>query len=367
MWSARRHHLQAYGAAMVIIIATAGCAADLPEPEPILRPVRYEAVTSGSSESRRTLAAVARAGRESTLGFRVAGTVESISANLGDTVRQGDELASLDPIDYELRLEEALASLANGEASLRKSQSDYSRVKALYEDNNAAKSELDATRAAAESSRAQVQAAIKRRDQAQQRVGYTVLRAPVDGAIAQRSIEVSENVEPGDPAFLLTSGSRTEVRVAVPGVIIDQVREGQPVSIKFNAFPAREYAGSVTEVGVAVTGSASIFQVTARLDDQAPEIRSGMAAEVTFKFRSDSQSDAVSVPWVAVGEDREGRFVFVLEPAGDGTGAVRRRAVVLGELLERIEILEGLSEGELVVTAGVRRLTDGMTVSVSEG
>ena len=351
---------------LVPLLLAAGCSEELPEPEPILRPVRYETVQAGIRANTRTLAAVARAGRESELGFRVAGTVQSIAATLGDSVRQGQVLARLDPTDYELRLEEALAALANAEAALRKAQSDYDRVRALYENNNASKSDLDAARAAAESSRAQVQAAIKRREQARQQVGYTVLRAPADGAIAQRHIEVSENVQPGDPAFLLTSGARPEVRVAVPGNMIPSVHEGQPVSITFHAFPGRSYPGTVTEVGVAVTGSSSTFQVTARLDEAAPEVRSGMAAEVTFRFDDGASSETISVPWVAVGEDRQGRFVFVLEPGGDGTGTVHRRPVQVGALGEEIEILDGLAEGELVVTAGVRRLSDGMRVRVTD-
>jgi hypothetical protein len=70
------------------------------------------------------------------------------------------------------------------------------------------------------------------------------------------------------------------------------------------------------------------------------------------------------VPWVAVGEDRQGRFVFVVEPEEGGEGTVRRRAVTVGEVGENIEIVDGLDEGEMVVTAGTRRLVDGMRVRI---
>ena len=67
---------------------------------------------------------------------------------------------------------------------------------------------------------------------------------------------------------------------------------------------------------------------------------------------------------VAVGEDREGRYVFVLDK---GSGTVGRRAVTVGELTgDGLEVLSGLAEGELIVTAGVRRLTDGERVLVQE-
>jgi RND family efflux transporter MFP subunit len=314
----------------------------------------------------RTLAGVARAGVESRLSFRVSGTVESVGVALGDRVRRGQELARLDPTDYELRLEEAEAGLAQAEAGLRRAEADFDRVRALYENRNASQGEYDAARAGSESAEAQVETGQKRLEQARQQVGYTILRAPSDGAIAAVSLEVNENVAAGQQVFLLSAGTELEIEVAMPEVLIAQVAMGQPVSVRFDALQGREFAAEVTEVGVAVTGSASTFQVTASISEAAPEVRSGMAAEVTFIFAQDRE-ERIVVPGVAIGEDRDGRFVFVLERGDDGTGVVLRRAVTIGEPAEGlggIEVLDGLSEGEEVVTAGVRRLSDGMAVRV---
>ncbi len=94
-------------------------------------------------------------------------------------------------------------------------------------------------------------------------------------------------------------------------------------------------------------------------------MRSGMAAEVICRYRGTASDGSLSVPWVAVGEDREGRFVFVLEPDSEGIGTVHRRSVSVGAIGKNIEILDGLEEGgELIVTAGTRRLSDGMRVKL---
>ena len=122
---------------------------------------------------------------------------------------------------------------------------------------------------------------------------------------------------------------------------------------------------TVYEVGVPGQGS-SVFPVTIRLANEVGEdVRSGMAAEVTFQFEVEAESAAEHVvPTTAVGEDREGRFVFVVDGDGD-TGNVRRTPVEVGEIgTNGIEILDGLEDGQRVVTAGVSRIRDGLEVRV---
>lgn len=350
-------------AAALAPMFTSGCGGEPAAEPPPPRPVRWVEVAAGGGGVTRTLAGVARAGVESRLSFRVGGTVRELAVEVGDRVRRGAVLARLDPTDYELKVEEAEAARAQAEAALRKAEADYDRVRALYENNNASKSDLDAARAAAESATAQVEAGDKRLAQARQQVGYTVLAAPLDGAIAEVEVEVNENVQPGQRVVLLTSVARPEVAVAVPEGLIARLRQGQPVTVAFDALPGREFAATLAEVGVAATGNATTFEVTARLAEPDPEIRSGMAADVTFRFAPEREGPLV-VPGVAVGEDREGRFVFVLEAGGEaGTGTVRRRTVTVGAPVEGgLELLAGVEPGERLVTAGVRRLTDGMAV-----
>lgn len=343
----------------------AACGAEAPPAEAPLRPVRTLKVGSDSIAMDRTLAGVARAAVEARLSFRVGGTIERVGVAVGDRVPRGQWMARLDPTDFELRVEQAEASVAQARALLRRAGADYERVRALYENNNASKSELDAGRASAESAQAQVEAAEKQLEQARQQLAYATLSAPFAGAVAAVDVEVNENVRSGQQIFLLTGGESIEIETAVPEGLIRQVAVGQEVRVEFPALRGREFGGTVTEVGVAVTGSSATFDVVARLDGEVSEVRSGMAAEITFPL--ERSGDRLVVPAVSVGEDRQGRFVFVLEAESEGQGVVQRRAVTVGmpsEALTGIEILDGLSEGEVVVTAGVRRLSDGMRVRI---
>jgi multidrug efflux pump subunit AcrA (membrane-fusion protein) len=92
-----------------------------------------------------------------------------------------------------------------------------------------------------------------------------------------------------------------------------------------------------------------------------------MSADVTFVFASEKDGLKYALPISAVGEDRKGRFVYMLEKTGDSLGTVHRAPVEVGEILSHgIEIVVGVKPGDLVVTAGVSRIYDGLQVRVPE-
>lgn len=351
--------------AWTLALVVTACDQEPPAAEPVLRPVRYQEVVATGGKRTRTFSGVARAGTESRLSFRVAGTIERINATVGQEVTAGTVLARLDAKDYQLQVREAEAGVAQAEAALRNAEAEYNRVGELYENQNASKSQLDGARAQAESARAQVEGARNRLALARSQLDDTTLRAPVAGSVAEVPVEVNENVRAGQMVVHLSSGSRLEVEVGVPEVLIAQIREGEPVDVAFDALPGERFAAAVTEVGVAATGAGTTFPVTVRLTRSEPAIRSGMAAEVTFRLANGDSAARIVVPAVAVGEDRQGRFVFVVEDRGDGTAVVHRRAVEVGELTsDGLEVSAGLEDGEIIATAGVRRLTDGLAVKL---
>ncbi len=346
-------------------LLASGCA-DAPPPEEILRPVLTTTVYARGASRERTFPGTARAGRETELSFRVPGTVERLAVKVGDTVRAGQLIARLEQRDYEIAVSQTEAALAQAAAALRNAESDLERVRGLWEASNASQDQLDAALARQQSSSAQVDGARQSLEAARRRLDYTNLRAPVDGAIASVSVEVNENVNQGQKVVLLTSGARSEVEVAIPEVLISQIREGDAVTVSFDAMPGTEFDGVVTEVGVAATGTATTFPVKVRLGRAGSDVRSGMAANVRFRFETGNGGERIYLPTHAVAGDLDGRFVFVLEPAAEpGVGVVRRTPVEVGLLTaDGLQILSGLSEGQRVVTAGVRRLSDGQRVKL---
>ena len=352
-------------AAAALPLLTAGCAEEEAPPPPLIRPVRTEPVFATGGGRVRSFSGTAGAAVESRLSFRVPGTLVKVLVQVGDRVKAGQLIAQLDDEDYRLQVQEAEAGLASAEAQAVNAEANYDRVQSLYENRNASKNDLDAARAGAVSARQNVNSIAKRLELARATLSYTQLRAQLDGSIAAVPVEANETVGAGQPVVVLTSGGRLEVEVAMPEQLIVDVREGDEVTVRFDAIEGRSFAARVTEVGVVSTGAATTFPVTVRLDREDEDCRPGMAAEADFRFGGRGGREQIYVPSVAVGEDRQGaRFVFVVAEDSAGTLRAQRRGVTIGALGDEglIEVKEGLADGELVVTAGVSRITDGQEV-----
>jgi len=329
----------------------------------IIRPVRTEQVFSTGGARSRSFTGVVKSGSESRLSFKVPGTVQRVSVEIGDKVKSGALLVKLDPTDYDIQVKEAENARDLARASEVQSKANYERVRTLYENRSASKSALDAARAAYESAHEQDNIAKKRRKLARRQLEYTELRAPVSGAVSEVRIEENENVQAGQTVIIFSSGSKMEVQITMPEMLIAQVHEGDDVLVSLDAVAGKSFKAKVTEVGVSSTSYSTTYPVIVQLADKDPGIRPGMAAEVSFEFKASGDSDDIVVPPLAVGEDRLGRFVFVVEPADSGYGIVHKKPVIIGELdSEGIRIVEGLNDGEYLVIAGVSKITEGQKV-----
>lgn len=352
--------------ALTVVLAAAmlaGCDDPPAEEENIVRPVRYMRVVAQGESEARTYSGTTRAELETDLSFRVGGTVTGRPVDVGSVVGPGDDVAALDSTDFRVRLDEARAGLARAEAERRNARANYDRTRDLYENQNVSRTQLDSARAGAESAEAQYRAAAQQVEAARLQLSYTRLVAPQACTVAQTFVEINQNVSPGQPIVRLNCGHCAEVVVSVPDTDIARVTEGMPVTASISAVTGLELPGIVQEVGVATGTRGTAYAVTVALQEGCEEVRSGMAVDVTFDFPTMGGEGNLVVPYVAVGEDRSGNFVFVLEPDADRRLFARRRAVEVGQAtMDGIVVTRGLTAGELIATAGVRRLTPGQEV-----
>lgn len=352
-------------AALILASTLFGCGGDdeAPQEAPI-RSVRYEVVGGTVGTQEVSYSGVARSSEQSRLSFRVSGPVQRVHVTVGEQVTEGQLLAELDSSDLGLQAAEAGSSVAQARAQARQAQAEYERVRALYEAQGASRSELDAARAQAQTARTALSASSSRAAVARNQTQYARLTAPSAGRLSLVSIEAGENVSPGQTVMVLESGAQQEVTVAVPENVIARIERGSQAHIIFSALDDLEVDGTVYEVGV--SAESSTYPVTVRLDGEPEGLRPGMAATVRFALEEAAEEAPTVVPGVAVAADTEGSFVFVVEREDEGFGVVHRRTVEVGDLTDRgVVIQDGLEDGELVVTAGVSRINDGLRVRVS--
>lgn len=143
---------------MAVCLTALACRSEEPL-EQVIRPVRFEQVFATGGERVRTFSGAARAAVESTLSFRVGGTLRRLSVGVGEAVRSGQLIAELDAQDFRLRVQQADAALRQAEAQAANARASFDRTRLLYESNNASRSDLDAARSASESGEAAVEAA----------------------------------------------------------------------------------------------------------------------------------------------------------------------------------------------------------------
>lgn len=353
---------------LLVLTLGQGCSEEAQLPETPVRSVLYERATLSSSAVESVYSGVTQAHLDAQMSFKVAGTVLSRPVDVGDRVAAGDLLARLDERDYTSAVEAAKAELASGRARARQADANYERLISLYETRNAAQAELEVARASNEAAKANVTAAAERLRQAELQLSYTRLQAPQACEVAETYVRADENVNAGTPVVRLTCGDCPEVRVSVPQTRIRSVESGMRLKVDVSGFAGGPYEAIVSEVGVA-TGSGATFPVTAIFSGNCPDLRSGIAADVHFEFPT-GNGEQLTVPSVAVGEDDAGRFIYVLEPtSSDDTFVATRRDVEVGAFTEaaRFVVSTGLGEGELVATAGVRRIQHGQRVRLASG
>ncbi len=369
---------QTLGLAALIFLFSA-CTDEQPEvKEVIARPVRYIVLESEKSQFNRVFSGTAQSSKESALSFKVAGTLEEINVKVGDPVQHGMTLASLDKADLQVDVEAALANLKTEQADVKAAEtnvnttrSNYNRIEKLYETDNVSLSEFEQARGDFETALAQQQASISQVTTAQSKLQasrnqleYATLKAPFEGVVNTISVEENEEVSPGEAILTISRIDNLEVVVNLSDLYISRVEKGMQTTVTFPTLADATFTGEITEIPFATTDSPT-YPVTISVNTKDQRLRPGMTAEILFAFEAAEKPDNLYLPVDAVGEDSQGRFVFLLEQGSKNEGIARKKHVVVGALSERgFLVKEGVSNGDLIATSGMQVLLDGMNVEL---
>ncbi len=346
--------------------------------EKVVRPVRYYEIKAQEAGENRSFSGMAVAGRESSLSFKVSGTVSNLTVKVGDSVTKGVLLAEIDKTDLLVDLEAAKANLKSTEADTQAvitkrntTRSNYSRIEKLYESNNVSLSEFEQARGDYDTAKAQLDAAgsqVKtakiKLQAAENQLGYTEILAPFDGVVNAIFLEENEEISPGVSVLTLSGFDDLEVRINLSDLYISKLKKGQGCKILFPALSNESFEGVVTEIPYA-TSDAPTYPVKIRIQSGDRDLRPGMSAEVFFDFNEHKGDLQLYLQPDSVGEDSEGNFIFLLQEIQNGFAVASKQKVTLGQLDDKgFLVMGGVKQGDLVASSGLQILLDGMEVKL---
>ena len=355
---------------MLGVLLLAGCSGDQPPEEEAVRPVKAYQVLDPGQRLTRSFPGRAKAYNEVDLAFRVAGQLSELPNDLiGREFNQGELIASLDPRDYEVKVDDMQGRLDRAQAAARRAQSDYLRELNIYKEEPGAtsKTAVENKLAARDESVAATRSLKASLEAAKDELDYTYLKAPFDGAITAKYVDNFQNVRAKEKVMRLLDNSKIEMVVNIPENRISDVSNVKDITVTFDTFPEHPVPAEVFEVGTEASLTTRTYPVTLIMNQ--PEgftILAGMAgrARGVVKNVAETQAEGVHVPVGAVftPQTEAANYVWVID---EQSGVVRQQAVVTGELArEGIQVLDGLSPGDWVATAGVYTLREGQQVSI---
>ncbi len=343
-----------------------GCNEQVKEVSSPIRPILWTKVSMSNLEQIRTLSGIVVPVEATKLSFEVSGKIQSIKANLGDDVKKGEELARLHQRSFNLSLQSAQAKYEQSKASLAVAKNSFTRYSKLIKQGVVSQSGFDNAKATFDANKSAVAVAKAQLDIAGKNLQDSMLLAPYDGIITKRLFEPSQQIAAGQSTFEIEGNHGLEVHIMVPETLIQELTKGDILSVKFPVLPNMQMLGRITEIGTSAE-SANAFPVTVVLKDNSPLLRAGMTAEVEFTFdgigRTGHKGPSIRVPITALrAELKQKVYVFVYNT---DTHLVHLREVQTENVINnQVYISSGLTDGEIIATAGVAFLRDGQQVSL---
>jgi len=293
---------------------------------------------------------------------KVPARVTGIHVNPGDRVAQGQTLITLDSSDYQATVAQAQAGVKAAGIQLENARLALERTEKLHAAGAASQQQLEQAQSGYEAAQVAVDQANAALAMASLQISYCTLTAPISGVVGSINLSLGDTANPASPAAVVSETSQLEIEVMVSESEVSFIEVGSPVDIYVRAISEDAFKGQVATVATVPDVVKRNYAVKVTLDNPEGSIKSGMFAEVVVN--TISKDNAVCVPTNAVVPKGSRTVVYVV----DEEKRAREREVEIGiENTSYVEIVNGLSVGEQVITKGSTLVADGTLVRVITG
>ncbi|WP_339533248.1 efflux RND transporter periplasmic adaptor subunit [Pseudomonas mucidolens] len=348
------------GCLLPLVLTACGDSSIVKDPRTLAPLVRVAAVQD-SSDTSRAFTGVVAARVQSDLGFRVSGKVLERLVDAGQTVKRGQALMRLDPVDLGLQARAQQEAVVAAKARAKQTADDEARYRDLVAAGAISASGYDQIKAAADTAQAQLNAAQAQADVARNATGYAVLLADADGVVMETLVEPGQVVSPGQAVVRLARAGQREAIVQLPETLRPAVGTTAQATLYGDT------SGAVTATLRLLSDSADRVTRTfeARYVLEGALANAPLGATVTLRIAEGAtRRQVLQVPIAAVYDPGKGSGVWVI--TGEPAKVTWRPIQVLGLSDDAARVAGDLKVGERIVGLGAHLLRDGEEVRLAQ-
>jgi len=291
------------------------------------------------------------------IAAEVAGRLTAVKVDVGAHIKQGQLLAEIDPVDYNLSRDMAQADVDRLRALIHAQQLKAKRFRELVKQESVSQSVLDDVEAQLGALRAERKSAQVRLQKSKRDISKTQIVSPIDGRVDETRVSRGDYVKVGSPLMRIGNLQWLKARLPYPETLLSQLHPGLPVHLSSPSAPGVTVETTISAVRPSITFGSRSAQIIVNIENPGPW---EPGATVTGMVRVALHENAVLVPEVSVVRRPAGTVVYVISAekalARMVTTGLRRNG--------QVEILSGLKAGERVVADGAGFLTDGASITV---
>lgn len=293
------------------------------------------------------------------LSTRMMGFVNNVYVKVGDKVRKGQLLISINSTDINAQKAQVNASIAGAKAAFKTAEKDYNRYKVLFNDESASQKEMDDITANYEMAKARLEAAKQKKNQVNAQLLYTNISAPFSGIVTGKFINNGDMASPGTPLISMEAPEKFQVIAMVPESEITQIKNGTDVSVTIKS-SNEVVKGKVTEISTSTKNTGAQYLVKVVLEKTDVTLLSGMFTSVQFPV-SKSTSSKILIPTASIIKRGELNGVYAVSSSNTALLRWLRLGKTFGD---KTEVLSGLSADEKFILSSEEKLMNGAKLNI---
>lgn len=348
----------------VIALGTISCGGDQTQSNTKLLPVEVStatvaSITTGGSF---TVSGKIEARNSANLSTRMMGNVTQLHVNVGDQVKEGQLLVSINSADLKAKKGQVEASISQAKAAFESSKKDYDRFKSLYEKGSASEKEVEGMTTQYEMAKAGLEAANQMMKEVQAQFAFTNIVAPFSGLVANTFVKEGDIASPGMPLVAIEGTSKYQAMVMVPESEIIQIQKGAIANVIVKS-TGKELRGRVSEVSRSAKNTGGQYLVKIDLENVDKDILPGMIVNVGLSKTIAGESAAPAIDENALVHNGQLTGTYTID---DNNTAILRWLRLGKTNNGMVEVLSGMKLGEKYILSSEGKLFNGATVRVKK-